>query len=65
MSILDKIERAIFGASAAEAVEMRVKLAEQHIEREIIEALEHDSDWEEKQERESQSESEQDTEKGA
>lgn len=57
MSILDKIERAIFGASAAEAVEMRVKLAEQRIEREIIEALEHDSgwetqpDWEEKQEK--------------
>ena len=39
MSILDKIERiverAVFGASAAEVVEMRVRLAEQR----IIEAL--------------------------
>ena len=35
MSILDKIERVVFGASAAEAVEMHIRLAEQR----IIEAL--------------------------
>lgn len=31
MSILDTIERVVFGASAAEAVELRIKLAEQRI----------------------------------
>ena len=40
MSILDTIERALFGASAAETVEMRIKLAEQRIEQKIIAAFE-------------------------
>lgn len=40
MSILDTIERALFGASAAEIVEMRIKLAEQRIEQKIIAAFE-------------------------
>lgn len=44
MKILDTIERALFGASAAEAVEMRVELAARRIERRIIAALEQDED---------------------
>lgn len=47
MSILDTIERALFGASAAETVEMRIKLAEQCIEQRIsaaFEALDEDED---------------------
>lgn len=40
MSILDTIERTLFGASAAEIVEMRIKLAEQRIEQKIIAAFE-------------------------
>lgn len=44
MSILDTIERALFGASAAETVELRLKLAEQRIAEKIVEAFEDDED---------------------
>ncbi len=39
VSILDHIERALFGASAAEAVEMRLKLAERRLEQRLERAL--------------------------
>ena len=50
MSILDTIERFVFGAPAAEAVEMRIKLAEQRIEQQLMAALEdEDGDGEDEQ----------------
>jgi len=45
--LIDKIERWVFGASAAEAAEMRLKLAtreaERRLEQRIIAALEEDA----------------------
>ena len=42
--MIDKLERFLFGASAREAVEMRITLAERRIEQRIIAALESDTD---------------------
>ena len=40
--LVDAIERVLFGATAQETVEMRVKLAELRLEQRIIAALEAD-----------------------
>lgn len=41
--IMDAIERVMFGASAAEAVELRVRLAEHRLERRLLAGLEADA----------------------
>ena len=40
--MIDKLERFLFGASARESVDMRIRLAQQRIEQRIIAALESD-----------------------